>query len=86
MRDDKEIVGNLLGFDDFVSKLNVWYSKIFRENCLNFVCLFKDMVLEDVIEYENTPEGRKITKLEEILLNGNNITMVSNKLKIYVFN
>jgi PREDICTED: LSM5 homolog, U6 small nuclear RNA associated-like len=44
------------------------------------------MVLEDVIEYENTPEGRKITKLEEILLNGNNITMVSNKLKIYVFN
>ncbi len=34
-----------------------------------------DMVLEDVTEFENTPEGRKITKLDQILLNGNNITM-----------
>ncbi len=25
---------------------------------------------------ENTPEGRKITKLDQILLNGNNITML----------
>lgn len=35
------------------------------------------MVLEDVTEFENTPEGRRVTKLEEILLNGNNIVMVS---------
>ncbi|KAG9299733.1 hypothetical protein G9A89_013093 [Geosiphon pyriformis] len=34
------------------------------------------MVLEDVTEFENTPEGRKTTKLEQILLNGNNITML----------
>ncbi|CAG8531780.1 1194_t:CDS:2 [Diversispora eburnea] len=34
------------------------------------------MVLEDVTEYENTPEGRKTTHLEQILLNGNNITML----------
>jgi len=27
---------------------------------------------------ENTPEGRKTTKLEQILLNGNNICMVMN--------
>merc|ERR1712062_806479 len=53
MRNDKEIVGTLLGFDDFVN-----------------------MVLEDVTEYETTPEGKKITKLEQILLNGNNITML----------
>ena len=26
---------------------------------------------------ENTPEGRRVTKLDEILLNGNNIAMVS---------
>jgi hypothetical protein len=26
---------------------------------------------------ENTPEGRKTTKLDKILLNGNNITMVN---------
>ncbi|NWW76001.1 LSM5 protein, partial [Climacteris rufus] len=47
MKSDKEIVGTLLGFDDFVSIL-----------------------------YEITPEGRRITKLDQILLNGNNITML----------
>uniref|UniRef100_A0A8C6PBS5 U6 snRNA-associated Sm-like protein LSm5 n=1 Tax=Nothobranchius furzeri TaxID=105023 RepID=A0A8C6PBS5_NOTFU len=52
MKTDKEIVGTLLGFDDFVN-----------------------MVLEDVTEFEITPEGRRITKLDQILLNGNNITM-----------
>lgn len=54
MKNDKEIVGTLNGFDDFVN-----------------------MLLEDVTEYESTPEGRRITKLDQILLNGNNITMVS---------
>lgn len=54
MKNDKEIVGTLLGFDDFVN-----------------------MLLEDVTEYESTPEGKRITKLDSILLNGNNITMVS---------
>lgn len=53
MKNDKEIVGTLLGFDDFVN-----------------------MLLEDVTEYETTPEGRRVTKLDQILLNGNNITMV----------
>ncbi|CAG0878958.1 unnamed protein product [Cyprideis torosa] len=53
MKNDRELVGTLLGFDDFVN-----------------------MVLEDVIEYESTPEGRRITKLDQILLNGNNITML----------
>ena len=53
MRNDKEIVGTLLGFDDFVN-----------------------MVLEDVTEFENTPDGQRITKLDQILLNGNNITIL----------
>lgn len=53
MRNDKEIVGTLLGFDDFVN-----------------------MVLEDVTEYEQTAEGRRITKLDQILLNGNNLVML----------
>uniref|UniRef100_A0A336MBZ5 U6 snRNA-associated Sm-like protein LSm5 n=2 Tax=Culicoides sonorensis TaxID=179676 RepID=A0A336MBZ5_CULSO len=53
MKNDKEMVGTLLGFDDFVN-----------------------MLLEDVTEYENTSEGRRITKLDQILLNGNNITML----------
>ncbi|NWW74072.1 LSM5 protein, partial [Climacteris rufus] len=53
MKSDKELVGTLLGFDDFVN-----------------------MVLEDVTEFDMTPRGRKITKLDEILLNGNNVAMV----------
>ena len=54
MKNDKEIVGTLKGFDDFVN-----------------------MVLEDVTEFESTPEGKRVTKLDQILLNGNNITMVN---------
>ncbi|KAK7805018.1 hypothetical protein U0070_021889 [Myodes glareolus] len=61
MKSDKEIVGTLLGFDDFVSILSKSGD---------------DMVLEDVTEFEITPEGRRITKLDQILLNGNNITML----------
>ncbi|XP_052578363.1 U6 snRNA-associated Sm-like protein LSm5 [Peromyscus californicus insignis] len=52
MKSNKEIVGTLLGLDDFVI-----------------------MVLEDVTEFEITPEGRRITKLDQVLLNGNNMTM-----------
>ena len=63
MKNDQEIVGTLLGFDDFVN-----------------------MVLEDVTEYESTPEGRRITKLDQILLNGNNITMVNNHSHIHTYN
>ncbi|KAI9008033.1 hypothetical protein BC832DRAFT_403846 [Gaertneriomyces semiglobifer] len=37
---------------------------------------YVNMVLEDVTEFENTPEGRKTTKLDQILLNGNNICML----------
>lgn len=53
MKNDKEIVGTLQGFDDFVN-----------------------MLLEDVTESEATPEGRRVTKLDQILLNGSNITML----------
>ena len=53
MKDDKEMVGTLLGFDDFVN-----------------------MLLDDVVEYEITSEGKRVTKLDQILLNGNNISMV----------
>jgi U6 snRNA-associated Sm-like protein LSm5 len=51
--DEKEIVGTLSGFDEFVN-----------------------MVLEDVVEYENTPEGRRVTHLNTILLNGNHIALL----------
>jgi len=53
MKGDKELVGILKGFDDFVN-----------------------MVLEDVVEYEITADGTKTTKLDQILLNGNNICLL----------
>ena len=34
------------------------------------------MVLDDVTEIEVTPQGRKYTKLESILLNGNNVCVL----------
>uniref|UniRef100_A0A8C2V116 U6 snRNA-associated Sm-like protein LSm5 n=1 Tax=Chinchilla lanigera TaxID=34839 RepID=A0A8C2V116_CHILA len=37
---------------------------------------FVDTVLEDVTEFGVTPDGRKIITLDQILLNGNNITML----------
>ncbi|KAG6420018.1 hypothetical protein SASPL_116532 [Salvia splendens] len=37
--------------------------------------VYVNMVLEDVTEYEITSEGRRITKLDQILLNGNNIAI-----------
>ncbi|XP_046401233.1 U6 snRNA-associated Sm-like protein LSm5 [Ischnura elegans] len=53
MKNDKEIVGTLQGFDDFVN-----------------------ILLEDVIEYETTSEGKRVTRHDQILLNGTNITML----------
>eukprot|EP00427_Karlodinium_veneficum_P052579 CAMPEP_0169369718 /NCGR_PEP_ID=MMETSP1017-20121227/34952_1 /TAXON_ID=342587 /ORGANISM="Karlodinium micrum, Strain CCMP2283" /LENGTH=96 /DNA_ID=CAMNT_0009468045 /DNA_START=70 /DNA_END=360 /DNA_ORIENTATION=+ len=53
MKGDKEIVGTLRGFDNYVN-----------------------MVVDEVKEYTFTPEGKKVTHLESILLNGNNITMM----------
>ncbi len=61
MKSDKEIVGTLLGFDDFVSIL-YYISYAFKSNLFqNDACLwkvlfftftmnFQDMVLEDVTE------------------------------------
>ena len=54
MKGDKELVGTLRGFDDYVN-----------------------MVLEDVTEYTVNPDGGKTeTKLEQILLNGNNVVLL----------
>lgn len=53
MKNEKEFVGTLRGFDDYVN-----------------------MVLEDVTEYETTPEGKRKTQVEQVLLNGNNVVML----------
>ena len=53
MKGDKELVGTLRGFDDYVN-----------------------MVLDDVTEYEITSEGKRVTKLDQILLNGNNVCLL----------
>mmetsp|Transcript_22854 Transcript_22854/g.67980 ORF Transcript_22854/g.67980 Transcript_22854/m.67980 type:complete len:97 (-) Transcript_22854:490-780(-) len=38
--------------------------------------VYVNMVLEDVTEIEVTPDGKKETRLEQILLNGNNIAVL----------
>ncbi|KAK5784086.1 hypothetical protein PVK06_038604 [Gossypium arboreum] len=43
--------------------------------------VYVNMVLEDVTEYEITAEGRRITKLDQILLNGNNIAILVTKVR-----
>jgi len=54
MKGDKELVGTVRGFDEYVN-----------------------MVLDDVVEYEIMADGEKRTKkLDQILLNGNNIAMM----------
>ena len=53
MKGDKELVGILRGFDDYVN-----------------------MVLEDVTEYTITPNGKTISKLDSILLNGKNVCLL----------
>ncbi|GAB4841313.1 hypothetical protein Ancab_022039 [Ancistrocladus abbreviatus] len=46
--------------------------------------VYVNMVLEDVTEYEITAEGRRITKLDQILLNGNNIAIVSKLAGLFM--
>ncbi|RLN86411.1 hypothetical protein BBJ28_00023983 [Nothophytophthora sp. Chile5] len=53
MKGDKEFLGTLRGFDDYVN-----------------------MVLDDVTEYEITPEGKREVKRDQVLLNGNNVCLV----------
>ena len=53
MKGDKEVVGTLRGFDEYVN-----------------------MVLDDVTEYVVTARGREKTKLDQILLNGNNVALL----------
>lgn len=48
-----ELVGTLLGFDEYVN-----------------------MVLEDVVEYEVGADGVTQTRIEQILLNGNNVCLL----------
>ncbi|KAF3560768.1 hypothetical protein DY000_02011141 [Brassica cretica] len=38
--------------------------------------VYVNMVLEDVTEFEITAEGSRVTKLDQILLNGNNIAIL----------
>ncbi|KAF8820523.1 putative small nuclear ribonucleoprotein E [Cardiosporidium cionae] len=73
MKGDKELVGTLRGFDDYVN-MTISSCMIVTEPAL-FSCTC-NAVLDDVDEYTFTPEGRKCTHLRTILLNGNNITML----------
>ena len=67
---DKEIVGTLLGFDDFVNIVLEDVTELWGDHTH---CI---LILNSTPYSEMTPEGRRITKLDEILLNGSNIAML----------
>ncbi|KAI8810872.1 hypothetical protein BJ742DRAFT_769704 [Cladochytrium replicatum] len=63
LKNEREFTGTLLGFDEYV----IIQSDHVRNTA---------MVLENVTEYEYTSEGRHETKLDQLLLNGNNVCML----------
>ena len=112
MKTDKELVGTLLGFDDFVNMVledvtelyvcpvyamtnhcDLWDPPCAFQNdtaaaffslvlCTQRCCLcimrggIQSTRCIFFLSSEVTSEGRKVTKLDQILLNGNNIAMV----------
>lgn len=55
----------------------MYNNNLFRDESVGFDYLFTWTLLFFTYSFsEITPEGRRITKLDQILLNGNNITMV----------
>lgn len=81
MRGDKELVGTLRGFDEFVNMVSCQQTfSLFNALRSSSDCrtrtLFAVQVMEDVVEYEQTPDGVVKKKLDQILLNGNNICLL----------
>ncbi|RUS23445.1 hypothetical protein BC937DRAFT_86130 [Endogone sp. FLAS-F59071] len=62
MKSEKEFTGTLLGFDDYIA----WRKRL----------TFDYSSHNPIHCSENTAEGRKTAKLDQILLNGNNICML----------
>ena len=87
MKNDREFTGTLLGFDDFVSEsgspfallaYNIYagrYGPGGRHGIVSDFLTCKGQV-DGSNHSEATPQGRKKTKLNQTLLNGNNICMV----------
>ena len=79
MKGDKELVGTLKGASSWRC-LEGSPASLPPSLCLLLLLSgfddYVNMVLEDVTEYEITSEGKRITKLDSILLNGNNVALV----------
>ncbi|KAH1250426.1 Sm-like protein LSM5 [Glycine max] len=74
MKGDKELVGTLRGFDVYVNMVledvteyGAWRTLSYLGMICTSFCL---------CDNEITAEGRRITKLDQILLNGNNIAIL----------
>ncbi|KAK9201361.1 hypothetical protein WN944_016562 [Citrus x changshan-huyou] len=82
MKGDKELVGTLKGFDVYVNmeqwSFSEWYRGSLASLRDDYVCVervkFSHSFME--VDAEITAEGRRITKLDQILLNGNNIAIL----------
>ncbi|KAG2409845.1 Sm-like protein [Vigna angularis] len=81
MKGDKELVGTLRGFDVYVN-MNTWLlgrkgngkmqqNRATHLHVIDLVCCFSYSYNSEI-----TSEGRRITKLDQILLNGNNIAIL----------
>lgn len=69
-RSDKEVVGTLRGFDEYVNMVRL----VTRD--FSFAIGRRAQVLDDVTEYTVTVDGRQQNQLDQILLNGNNVCIM----------
>lgn len=78
MKNDREFSGTLLGFDDFVNMVLEDVTEL-----SDYFTLGRDRMNANQMHSEETPQGRKTTKLNQTLLNGNNICMVLILLSLF---
>ena len=76
MKGDKEIVGTLRGFDVYVNMVLENVTEIDMTPEVSGVGRHANKKLSDARANITPSQGRKITKLDQILLNGNNIALI----------
>jgi U6 snRNA-associated Sm-like protein LSm5 len=76
MKGDKELVGTLRGFDDYVNMVLEDVTELCGSKALYGHPLHCCFYALHGVNSEFLPEGKKITKLDQILLNGNNIALL----------
>ena len=76
MKNEKEFTGTLLGIDDYVNMVLENVTELYA-----FVLLSLSTIIRPTMFSERTSTGLVQSSLDQILLNGNHICMVSEVLK-----